>query len=199
MRIEWRGRNVSSLGSASKQCMMASRAGMGSFGPNKSSMSIKSSCGVVLSVQCWAERSTGKWAVTCDRRSKGAGGLRSHQTSRGPFDVDKAEFVSPSGPRVRSLGEVDQPPICCFVGPEARLAVMRGDVCVSCLWESLDGMIWSACRCDVPLHLSDVRVESTYLHLRVSGLPRTEVCARCVQYCTEIKPTTVAVLGRREE
>lgn len=55
MRIEWRGRNVSSLGFASKQCMMASRAGMGSFGPNKSSMSIKSSCGVVQWVQRWAE------------------------------------------------------------------------------------------------------------------------------------------------
>lgn len=55
MRIEWRGRNVSSLGVASKQCMMASKAGMGSSSPNKSSMSIKSSCGVVQWVQCRAE------------------------------------------------------------------------------------------------------------------------------------------------
>lgn len=88
--------------------------------------------------------------------------------------MDKAEFVCPSGPRGRSLGEVDQPPICCFVGPEARLGVMRGDVCVSCLWKSLDGMIWSACRCGVPLHLSDVRVESTYLHVSqmVGRVPR---------------------------
>lgn len=51
MRIEWRGRNVSSLGVAGKQCMMASKSGMGSSGPNKSSMSIKSSCGVVQWVQ----------------------------------------------------------------------------------------------------------------------------------------------------
>lgn len=42
VQIEWGGRNVSSLGVRSKQCMMASRFGMGSFGPNKSSMSIKS-------------------------------------------------------------------------------------------------------------------------------------------------------------
>lgn len=73
-------------------------------------------------------------------------------------------------------------------GPEARLGVMRGDVCLCCLWESLDGMIWSACRCDVPLHLSGVRVESTYL----SGLPRTEVSARCIQNSGRL--CTVALL-----
>lgn len=79
--------------------------------------------------------------------------------------MDKAEFVSPSGPRFRSLGEVDQAPICCFVGPEARLGAMRGDVCVVCLWKSLDGMIWSACRCDVPLHVSGVCVSKVRTYI----------------------------------
>lgn len=32
----------------------------------------------------------------------------------------------------------------------------------------------------MPLHLSGVHMESTYLH--VSDLPRAEVCARCIQY-----------------
>lgn len=134
MRVERRDRNVSSLGVASKQCMMASRVGMGSFGPNKWSMSIKK-------------------RVTCDRRPK-ARAEGSHQASRRGLTWTKRSLSAPSGPRFRSLGEVDQPPICCFVGPEARLGLMRGDVCGFCLWKSLDGIISSACRRDVPLHLS---------------------------------------------
>lgn len=99
--------------------------------------------------------------------------------------MDKAEFVSPSGPRFRSLGEVDQAPICCFVGPEARLGVMRGDVCVVCLRKSLDGMIWSACRCDVPLHLSGVRMSKVRIdivdHL-VYRVPRQAHATYCTVY-----------------
>ena len=58
MRIKWRGRNVSSLGVGSKHCMIASRIGMGSFGPNKSSMSTRSWCS--------AGQNSSWQAVTCD-------------------------------------------------------------------------------------------------------------------------------------
>lgn len=102
----------------------------------------------------------------------------------------KRSLSPPQALEAESLGEVDQPPICCFVGPEARLGVMRGDVCVSCLWKSLDGLIWSACRCGVPLHLSDVRVESTYLHVSIWSAPYRGM--RTLR--AEVKPTIATLL-----
>lgn len=112
---------------------------MGSFSPNKSSMSIKrrqSGCSV------WGV------VVTCDRRAKARDDwTRSHQTSSRPFLTwtKRSLSVFPSGTLeaeawvrwIRSRFA-----ICCFVGPEAwagpaaRLGclcdAMRGDVCIFC-------------------------------------------------------------------
>lgn len=161
--------------------MMASRAGMGSSGPNKSSMSIKSS------LECVVGRVGARWAVTCDRRAE-ARGLRSHQASRRLLTWTKRSLRAPQPVEAEAWVRWISRRFAAFVGSEARL---RGEVCVFCLWKSLDGMIWSACRCDVPLHLSGVRVASTYLSrvsYLVSPVPR-QAHGAC---STELEPTRVA-------